>query len=249
MAHIGQKPIGRRERRGLAMNLEVRRRKRRYRRHLVAHLDSVNIGRARPNPDKSASTGIDKQPQGGQVWVRDPGPKTTGLGSGLVGDFVGDAKHHGGSHQAVYAFNREDLDDWENRLDRQLPNGFFGENLTVRELDVNAARIGERWRVGDAVELIVTCPRIPCSTFRGWVGERQWLRTFTATARPGSYLGVVAAGWIKAGDRIEVVHRPDHEVTVSLVFRALTTTPALLPELLLAGDDLIEELRHAAVVQ
>jgi MOSC domain-containing protein YiiM len=115
----------------------------------VAHLDSVNIGRARPNPYESASsTGIDKQPQGAPVWVRDPGPKTTGRGSGLVGDFVGDTKHHGGSDQAVYAFSREDLDDWENRLDRQLPNGFFGENLTIRELDVNSARIGERWRVG-----------------------------------------------------------------------------------------------------
>jgi MOSC domain-containing protein YiiM len=72
------------------------------------------------------------------------------------------------------------------------------------------------------------------------------LRIFTATARPGTYLSVAAAGWIKAGDRIEVVHRPDHEVTVSLVFRALTTAPALLPDLLPAGDDLIEELRHAA---
>jgi MOSC domain-containing protein YiiM len=75
------------------------------------------------------------------------------------------------------------------------------------------------------------------------------LRIFTATARPGAYLSIAAAGWIKAGDRIEVVHRPDHEVTVSLVFRALTTAPALLPELLPAGDDLIEELRHAAGAQ
>jgi MOSC domain-containing protein YiiM len=216
----------------------------------VAHLDSVNVGRARPNPNKLASsTGIDKQPRDGPVWVRDPGPKTTGRGSGLVGDFVGDGKHHGGSDQAAYAFSREDLDDWENRLGRQLPNGFFGENLTTRELDVNSARIGERWRVGDSVELIVTCPRIPCSTFRGWVGERQWLRDFTATARPGAYLSIAVAGSIKAGDRIEVVHRPDHEVTVSLVFRALTTEPGLLPELLPAGDDLIEELRHAAGTQ
>jgi MOSC domain-containing protein YiiM len=222
----------------------------RYRWHLVAHLDSVNIGRPRPNLDKSvSSTGIDKRPQDGPVWVRDPGPKTTGRGSGLVGDFVGDTKHHGGSDQAVYAFSREDLDDWESRLDRQLSNGFFGENLTIRELDVNSARVGERWRVGDSVELIVTCPRIPCSTFRGWVGERQWLRIFTAAARPGAYLSIAAAGWIKAGDRVEVLHRPDHEVTVSLVFRALTTAPELLPELLPAGDDLIEELRHVSSAQ
>jgi MOSC domain-containing protein YiiM len=214
---------------------------------VVAYLDSVNIGKALPNPNKSVRlTGIDKQPQAGRVWVRDPGPKTTGLGSGIVGDFIGDGQHHGGGEQAVYAFNREDLDGWETRLNRRLPNGFFGENLTIREMDVNSARIGERWRVGDAVELTVTCPRIPCSTFRGWVAERQWLRIFTETARPGTYLSVAAAGWIKVGDRIEVIHHPDHDVTVSLVFRALTTSPELLPELLLAGDDLIEELRQVA---
>ena len=137
------------------------------------------------------------------MWVRDPGPKTTGRGSGLVGDFVGDTKHHGGSDQAAYAFSREDLDDWENRLDRQLPNGFFGENLTIRELDVNSARIGERWRVGDSVELIVTCPRIPCSNFRGWVGERQWLRIFTANAAQG----LTSALPLPAGSRLAIALR------------------------------------------
>jgi MOSC domain-containing protein YiiM len=74
------------------------------------------------------------------------------------------------------------------------------------------------------------------------------LRIFTESARPGTYLSIAAAGWIKGGDRIEVVHRPDHNVTVSLVFRALTTSPELLPELLPATDDLIEELRHVAGV-
>jgi MOSC domain-containing protein YiiM len=136
---------------------------------------------------------------------RDPGPKHTGLGSGLVGDFIGDTKSHGGSEQAVDAFAREDLDDWQGRLHRDLPNGFFGDNLTIRGLDVTDARIGERWRIGDTVELQVTSPRIPCSTFRGWVGEVGWLKLFTQLARPGAYLSVVKPGEIKAGDKIEIV--------------------------------------------
>ena len=49
-------------------------------------LDSVNIGRPRPNPYKKVkSTGIGKQPVSGSVSVRAPGPKRSGLGSGLVG--------------------------------------------------------------------------------------------------------------------------------------------------------------------
>jgi MOSC domain-containing protein YiiM len=213
----------------------------------VARLDTVNLGQPRPNPHKEVGrTGIGKQPTEGPVEVRAPGPKETGLGSGLVGDFIGDGKHHGGDGQAVYAFQREDLDEWERRLGRELPNGFFGENLTTVGLEVNDARLGEHWRVGRDVVLQVTTPRIPCSTFRGWIGEKGWARIFTAAGRPGSYLSVVTPGTIRAGDPIEVVHRPDHHVTISMAFRATTTDRALLPRLLEAGDDLDPALRRAA---
>jgi MOSC domain-containing protein YiiM len=171
----------------------------------------------------------------------------TGLGSGLVGDFIGDGKHHGGDEQAVYAFQREDLNEWERRLGRELPNGLFGENLTTSGLEVNAARLGERWRVGHEVVLQVTSPRIPCSTFRGWMGEKGWAKTFTAAGRPGAYLSVITPGTLRAGDSIEVVHRPDHDVTISMAFRATTTERALLPRLLEAGDDLDPGLRRVAL--
>jgi MOSC domain-containing protein YiiM len=212
----------------------------------VARLDTVNLGHPRPNPRKEVGrTGIGKQPTEGPVEVRAPGPKTNGLGSGLVGDFIGDRKHHGGDGQAVYAFQREDLDEWERRLGRELRNGFFGENLTTVGLEVNDARLGERWQVGRDVVLQVTTPRIPCSTFRGWIGEKGWARIFTAVGRPGSYLSVVTPGTIRAGDPIEVIHRPDHAVTISMAFRATTTERALLPRLLEAGDDLDPALRRA----
>ena len=214
---------------------------------MVPILDSVNLGRPRPNPYKSVkSTGIGKEPVAGPVQVRDPGAKNTGLGSGLVGDFIGDGRHHGGNSQAVYAFQREDLDRWAIRLGRELPNGFFGENLTTRGIDVNEARIGERWRIGPSLELQVTGPRIPCSTFRGWVGEKGWLKMFAADARCGAYLKVVTPGEISAGDRIEVSHRPAHDVTVTLVFRALMNERDVLPQLLAAGDDLDAETRELA---
>jgi MOSC domain-containing protein YiiM len=208
----------------------------------MAKVDSVNLGRPRPNPHKEIGwTGIGKQPTDEPVHVRAPGPKTTGLGSGLVGDFIGDGKHHGGNDQAIYAFQREDLDDWERQLGRKLPNGFFGENLTTVGLDVNEARIGERWRIGQQVVLQVTAPRIPCSTFRGWMGEKGWAKTFTAAGRPGAYLRVTAAGPIRTGDPIEVIDRPEHDVTISLMFKATTTDRELLPRLLAAESYLDAE--------
>ncbi|WP_375423591.1 MOSC domain-containing protein [uncultured Friedmanniella sp.] len=213
----------------------------------MSHLLSVNLGSAEPNPYKQArSTGIGKRPAAGPVEVRAPGPKRGGLGSGLVGDFIGDVRHHGGDLQAVYAFQREDLDGWQDRLGRPLANGFFGENLTTLGIDVNDARVGEVWRVGDTVELKVTSPRIPCSTFRGWMGEKGWAKVFSAVSRVGTYLSVLTPGRIQAGDPVEVVQRPSHDVTAALVFRAITTERHLLPQLLAAGDDLEPEIAEMA---
>lgn len=209
----------------------------------TARVVSVNVGRATPNPyNATETTGIDKRPVDGPVQVRDPGPRTTGLGSGIVGDHIGDVANHGGSDQALYAFAREDLDEWELRLGRKLPDGYFGENLTSSGVDANLAPVGEQWRIGDVL-LQVTGPRIPCSTFRGWVGEAGWLRTFTQVARPGTYLRVVSPGTIRAGDALEIVRKPDHDVTVSMVYRAVVAEPDLLPALLAAGDDLLDEFR------
>ncbi|MGP4044033.1 MOSC domain-containing protein [Streptomyces sp. 2A115] len=201
---------------------------------------SVNVGRPRPNPWKGLSaTGIDKRPVDSPVTVVAPGPKGTGT-VGLVGDRVFDVNHHGGSDQAVYAYAREDLDGWEAELGRPLANGVFGENLTTAGLDVNGALIGERWRIGPDVVLEVSSARIPCATFQGWLERDGWIRQFTQAARPGAYLRVIEQGDIRAADPVEIVHRPDHDVTVGLVFRAMTREPELLPRLLVA-DALPEE--------
>lgn len=204
---------------------------------------SVNVGRPRPNPWKGlAATGIDKRPVHRPVAVTAPGPKGTGA-VGLAGDRAYDVKHHGGCDQAAYAFARENLDRWEAELGRDLPNGSFGENFTTLGLDVDGALIGERWRIGASALLEVSSPRIPCATFQGWLGRDGWLTEFTLAARPGAYLRVIDAGEVRAGDPVKVRHRPDHDVTVSLAFRALTREPELLPRLL-AADALPQEDRE-----
>lgn len=209
---------------------------------------TVNLGRPEASQHTQAPggvTGIDKHPADGPVRVCDPGPKGTG-GSGLAGDAVCDLRHHGGSDQAVYAFAREELDTWETELGRPLPNGAFGENLTTLGLPVSAARIGERWRVGGELLLEVTSGRIPCRTFAGHLGEKGWIRRFTREAATGAYLRVIEPGTIRSGDPVEIVHRPDHEVTAALEFRAMTTERELLPRLLAAGDALHPEALRKA---
>ncbi|MET9136597.1 MOSC domain-containing protein [Streptomyces parvulus] len=201
---------------------------------------SVNLGRAKSVPytdHPRGVTGIDKRPADGPVRVAAPGPKGVGA-SGLAGDAVCDTRHHGGDDQAVYAMAREDLDAWEHELGRPLAHGSFGENLTTTGLDVSGALIGERWRVGPDLLLEVTSGRIPCRTFQGHMGEERWMKRFMEKAAPGAYFRVVEPGGIRAGDAVRIVHRPEHDVTVALQFRAVTTRRELLPRLLAAGEAL-----------
>jgi MOSC domain-containing protein YiiM len=188
---------------------------------------SVNVGRVRVRPTSQLGrTGIDKRPVAGPVEV---GPL------GLAGDEVADIQHHGGVDQALYAFAREDLDRWEVELGYPLRSGQFGENLTTAGIDLTESVIGERWRVG-AVELEVSCPRVPCATFQEFLGEPGWVRRFTADGRVGAYLRVHVGGDLTAGQHIEVVHRPRHGITVGLTFAARTLRPELLPRLLTAPE-------------
>jgi MOSC domain-containing protein YiiM len=215
----------------------------------VASVLSVNLARVRTNPDprgQSNLTGIDKVAATGAVMVRAPGPMHGGVGSGLVGDTIGNQKVHGGDDQAVYAYAREDLDAWEIQLQRKLTHGMFGENLTTSGIDVTQARIGERWCIGaDGLVLEVSAPRTPCRTFQAFLHLNHWIKTFTQAGKPGAYLRVISAGNVRAGDAITVDYRPDHDVTIGLVFRARMSEPELLSRLLVA-DGLSAELKDYA---
>ena len=159
---------------------------------------------------KPARTAIDKRPVNGRVRV--------GV-LGLVGDEYADKENHGGYEQAVYAYAREDLDWWVERLGYELRDGQFGENITTAGLDITGALIGETWRIGTAV-VQITSPRIPCVTFQSWLDEPHWVKRFAAAGRPGAYLRVLAEGTVGAGDQAEVLERPAERVSVAESMRA-----------------------------
>lgn len=206
---------------------------------------SVLLGSARRLAAKSGRSGIAKVPVDGPVAVAAPGPRgSAGIHTGgLAGDTIVDTRHHGGDDQAVYAYAGEDLDAWAAELGLALADGSFGENLTTVGLDVTGARVGERWRIGEQLLLQVTDPRVPCNSFAARMVElgrpgRGWLKQFTRAGRPGAYLKVLEPGEVRAGDPVVIEHRPDHDVTMGLVFHAVLDQPDLLPGLLAAAPDL-----------
>lgn len=173
--------------------------------HLLA---ACVVHTLRRDPGPIGVTAIDKRPVEGPVRVGR---------YGLRGDVQADRAHHGGEERAVYAYGEDDAAWWARELGRDLPYGWFGENLRVAGLDPSLARVGERWRVGEHVVLEVTGPRVPCATFGRWVGgddERGWVRRFRDVGRVGAYLRVVTTGAVSAGDPVVVEHEAADAPTV-----------------------------------
>lgn len=211
---------------------------------------SLNIGKAVATDHTSAPggmTGIDKYAVS-SLSVRPPGPKVGGLGSGVVGDHIGDQRFHGGDNKAVYLFAREELDWWEIESDRPLRSGIFGENVTTVGLGVDDLVVGSLLTVGDpddpSAVLRVAGPRIPCRTFAGHLGERQWIKRFTARGLTGAYCAVEVPGEIRADEALTVSSVPDHGMTVPQLFRALTGDLELVEQVInaevLAGEELAQ---------
>jgi MOSC domain-containing protein YiiM len=191
---------------------------------------SVNVGLPRPVEFVTSSlpeTAIEKRPVDGPVRI---------TSYGVEGNACASTDVHGDEFMRVYAYSVEDYRWWENELGSALEPGLFGEQLTTEGIDLDAALMGETWRVGTAV-LQIAHVRIPCQTFKGWMGHTghdptAWVRRFTLAGRPGPYFRVLEEGTVSAGDPIVVLDRPGHGVSVATMFRALTADQRLLPSLL-----------------
>jgi MOSC domain-containing protein YiiM len=198
---------------------------------------SVNVGLPRTVPAAKGTieTAIWKKPVEGRVAARD---------AHLEGDRQADASVHGGHDKAVYAYAREDYDWWEAQLGRELVPGNFGENLTTQGLDLNRARVGDRWEVG-SVLLEVSEPRLPCVKLGLRMEDPRFPKRFAAAVRPGAYLRILREGELGVGDEIRVVERPEHDVTMELMADARLNRGGH-DERLLAAPGLSEKWRRRA---
>lgn len=152
-------------------------------------LVSVNTGvLERLTPASKSRTGIRKMPVGGAVLCDTVG---------LVGDAIGNHKHHGGPDQAVYLYSAEDYAWWSDTLGRPCTPGLFGENLTISHW-WDTPRAGDRVQFGEVI-LELTAPRIPCSTLAAHIGDPRFVDRFAKAARPGAYARVLQAGALAAG--------------------------------------------------
>ena len=204
---------------------------------------SVNVGQPRQisvRRGRPFMSSIVKDPVEGRVRA---------TGANLEGDRQADLTVHGGADKAVYVYAIEDIAWWAQALERpEVGPGWFGENLTTEGLDVTHSVVGERWRIGEA-EFEVSQPRLPCSKLGIRFGDGRMVKAFARASRPGAYLRILVEGTVGAGDPIELLHRPEHGVTVELVSDAFLVDPSLQPEAAKAPElaaSLADELRAVA---
>jgi MOSC domain-containing protein YiiM len=203
-----------------------------------ASVISVNVATVQTvaHNGKPLRTAIGKRPVAGPVDVH---------ALSLAGDQQADHRYHGGPDRAIYAYASEDYDWWSERVGRPLAPGLFGENLTLRGVDVSGARIGERWHIGTTV-VQVTAPRTPCSKLAYVMDDPLFVKAFGIALRPGAYLRVIERGTIAAGDRAEVLSRPAHELTVAGMANIFLFDRAGIPSAL-AVPELPDFLREWAL--
>ena len=175
-------------------------------------LISINIGKKETlqNGRQSEDTGIYKLP------ILHEAVQVTSLG--IIEDFIGNAKHHGGPDQAIYVYGLKDYAWWSTELGHAIEAGTFGENLTVSELESAKFNIGDYLHI-NAVTLQVTAPRIPCGTFAKRMDDPKFVKRFRSAERPGLYCRVISEGTIKAGDDVRMEEYAGETIPLIQMYR------------------------------
>jgi ferredoxin-NADP reductase/MOSC domain-containing protein YiiM len=133
----------------------------------------------------------------------------------IDGDGQGDLAGHGGPNRAVFVYQLESYQYWQQQLGRDdFTYGQFGENFTVRGLADDQVCIGDRFRIGDAL-FEVTQPRVTCYRVGIRMNDARMPAMLVSHHRPGFYLRVLREGAVQAGDEIVKVAAGTEAMTVA----------------------------------
>jgi ferredoxin-NADP reductase/MOSC domain-containing protein YiiM len=175
---------------------------------MTGRLLSVNVGLPQDLTwhGRTVYTAVWKKPVQGPLQARR---------LNLDGDGQGDLAGHGGEQRAVFVYQIESYQYWQDQLGRDdFEYGQFGENFTVAGLGDDQVCIGDRYRIGDAL-FEVTQPRVTCYRVGIRMNDPQIPALLVSRHRPGFYLRVLREGAVQAGDDITQVATGPQAMTVA----------------------------------
>jgi len=174
----------------------------------VSQLVSINVGMPIPHliDGRQVTTGVVKLPAVGPVRINR---------MNAAGDGQGTTPNHGGPDQALSVYSTVHYRRWGERYGRDdLTPGIFGENLTVEDMTEAEVCIGDVLEIGTTT-LQVSHPRIPCFRLSYRLGIPLFHDVQLEEGLIGYLLRVLKEGEIEAGDRIVLIDRDSHPVSVA----------------------------------
>lgn len=171
---------------------------------------------------KEEATGIFKYPSEKPIFLGR---------SDVQSDIVIDRVHHAGENKACYLFSSEEYTYWQPLYSHLEWNwGMFGENLTVEGLDEARIRVGDIYRIGDAL-VQISQPREPCYKLGIRFGDQKIIKQFVKRAQPGTYVRILEEGFVKVGDSVVLEQQSDNTLSVQQFYNLVLMKekePALL---------------------
>jgi len=175
---------------------------------------STNIG----NPTtihrngKEEQTGIFKYPTNEALF----------LGKiAVLKDTVIDRVNHAGVNKACYLFSADQYPYWKKIYPQlEWDWGMFGENLTVKGLNEAEIRIGDIFKMGNAL-VQVSQPREPCYKLGVRFETQEILRQFIDHGFPGTYVRILEEGEVKTNDALRLVERSENPLSVKQFYKLL----------------------------
>ena len=178
-----------------------------------ARLVSLNVGEPKPLAyrGKHVQSGFCKSPEPGGLWLGE---------TGLEGDGQADLENHGGPEKAVCVYPLEHYPYWQERLERPLEPGAFGENFSTEGLLESDVCIGDVYRVGGAL-VQVSQPRQPCYKMAARHGVKELALWVLETGFTGFYFRCLEPGEVRAGEGISLVRRARTPVSLAEANRVM----------------------------
>ena len=175
---------------------------------------ATNIGQKRiiKYRGKEIETGIYKSPVEGGIFLEKEDVK---------GDDVVDRRYHGGVDKACYLYSTKAYEYWKPLYPNLDWNyGMFGENITIEGLDEETLKVGDRYRIGEAL-IEISQPRQPCFKLGIRMGTQAILKQFINSPFSGSYVRVIENGQVNVGDMLQLVHEETASPTILEIYETL----------------------------
>ncbi|WP_413112868.1 MOSC domain-containing protein [Thaumasiovibrio sp. DFM-14] len=168
---------------------------------IIGTVQHVLVGKIKPFA-RGESSAINKQPINGPVLV---------TLTGVTGDEQADKRFHGGEGKALHLYPFEHYQQWQNELghlDALNSAGAFGENLSTLGITEDTICLNDKIKIGSTL-LQFSEGRMPCWKLNERFSVSDMALRVQMTQRCGWYFRVLETGTITAGDKIELLERPN----------------------------------------